>query len=84
MIKYAIEAHEERDVAIINIPGVFFHALTDEEIYMLLCGPLAELMVTVDPSLYRQYVTYNYKGQELLYVNMNKALYGLFKSALQL
>ena len=36
-----MEAHEERDVAIIDIPGAFLHALTDEEIYMILRGPLA-------------------------------------------
>ena len=59
MIPSAIEAHEERNVAIIDIPGTFLHALTDEEIFMLLCGRLAELMVMVDPYLYRQYKTYN-------------------------
>ena len=51
MITSAIESHKERDVAIIDIPGAFLHALTDEEIYMLLHGPLAELMVMVDPYL---------------------------------
>ena len=38
MITSATEAHEERDVAIIDISGIFVHALTDEEIYMILCG----------------------------------------------
>ena len=40
-------------------------------------------MVMVYPSLYRQYITYDSKCQALIYVNMNKALYGLLKSALQ-
>ena len=57
MITSAIEAHEERDVAIIDIPGAFLHALTDEEIYMLIRGPLEELMVMVDPYFYRHYIT---------------------------
>ena len=83
MITSAIEAHEECDVAIIDIPGEFLHALTDEDIYMLLPSTLAELTVMVDPSLYHQYITYNSKGQALLYVKMNKALYGRLKSALQ-
>ena len=30
MITSAMEAHEERDVSIIDIPGAFLHALTDE------------------------------------------------------
>ena len=40
MITSAIEAHEERDVEIIDIPGAFLHVLTDEDIYMLLRGTL--------------------------------------------
>ena len=36
----------------------------------------------VYPSLYRNYVIYYGKGLPLLYVNMNKALYGLLKSVL--
>ena len=50
---------------------------------MLLCGPLSELMVMVDPVLYKDVITYNSKGQALMYVRMNKALYGMLKSALQ-
>ena len=70
-------------MAIIDIPGAFFHALNDEEIYMLLRGPLAELMVMVDPYFYSQYITYDSKGHALVYVKMNKSLYVLLKSALQ-
>ena len=83
MITSAIEAHEEHDVGSIDIPGAFLHVLTDEEIYMLLRDPLSELMVMVDPYLYLQYITYNSKVQALLYLKMNKALYGLLKSVLQ-
>ena len=73
MITSAIEAHEERDVAFIDIPGAFLHVLADEEIYMILCGTLYDIMVMFDPSLYLQYITYDSKGQALLYVKMNKA-----------
>ena len=83
MINSAIEAHGEQDVAIIDIPGAFLHAHTDELIYMLLHGPLVELMVMVDPVLYNYFITYDSKGQALMYVRMNKALYGILKSALQ-
>ena len=46
-------------------------------------APLAELMVMVDPVLYKDFITYNSKGQALIYVRMNKALYRILKSALQ-
>lgn len=50
---------------------------------MLVKGRLAEIMVQVDPELYRKYVIHNSKGQDLLYVKMNQALFDLLKSALQ-
>ncbi len=49
---------------------------------MLLKGCLAELMVQVDPQLYRKYIIHNCKNQPLLYVKLSKAIYGFLKSAL--
>ena len=49
---------------------------------MLLCCRLAELMVKVDPSLYRKYITTSKKGVLMLYVKLTKALYRLLRSAL--
>ena len=49
---------------------------------MILKGRPEEMMVQVAPSLYRKYITVDGKGSPLLYVNMEKAMYGLLKSAL--
>ena len=49
---------------------------------MLFKGYLAELMVQVDPKLYRKYIMTSAKGGTLLYVKMQRALYGLLRSAL--
>ena len=49
---------------------------------MLMKGKLAEMIVLVDPKLYCKYVIYDTKGTPILYVKMNKALYGLLQSAL--
>ena len=49
---------------------------------MRLDGILAELMVQVDPKLYRKYITTNTKGKPVLYVELEKAVYGMMKSAL--
>ena len=51
MITSAIEAHEEQDVAIIDIPGEFLHVHIDELIYMLLRGPLVEDWANHDHQL---------------------------------
>ena len=77
-----IEAHEERDTATCDIPGAFLHADNDETVLMLLRGKLAELLVKVDPKLYRKYVITLRKGILMLYVKLSKALYGMLRSAL--
>ena len=68
MLIAAVNAFEGRDMMSIDLPGAFLHTLNDEEIFMLLKGPLAELMVLVAPKLYRPYVTYDSKGVPLMYV----------------
>ena len=65
-IKTAIYAHEDRDVMILDIPGVFLHALTKYDVIILLRGPLAETMVLIDPERYHLYVTYDKKGVPIL------------------
>jgi len=39
-------------------------------------------MVKITPNLYRKYVTTNAKGKPVLYVQLEKAVYGMMKSAL--
>ena len=45
-----------------DIANAFLHAENDEKILMLLRGRLAEMMVAVDPKMYRKYVTYSPNG----------------------
>ena len=84
MITVAIAAKErrDRDVNTIDLPGAYLHIDNDEETIMLLKGKLAELLVQVEPSLYRKYVITSSKGEPMLYVKLHKALYGLLCSAL--
>ena len=71
-------------VSLIYLAYLPLHAETDEYLIMVLEGPLSELMVKVDLSLYRKYFTTNSKGKPLLYVKMNKSLYGMIRCALLL
>ncbi len=82
MITATIDAHKQRDVATIDIPGAFLNAYNNKETFMLLKGCLAKLMVQVDPNLDQKYVIYDKNNQALLYVKLSKAIYGLLKSAL--
>jgi hypothetical protein len=77
-----VDVHKGRNVACFDRPGAFLHADVKEDITMVLKGRLAELMVQVMPILYRKYITVDREGTAILYVKMQKALYGLLRSAL--
>jgi hypothetical protein len=78
----AINAHEKRDVVTADLPGAFLNTVTDELVFMVLKGELCELMVRVNPKIYRRYVTTDKKGNPILYVQLYKSMYGLLRSAL--
>ena len=65
-----------------DIPGAFLQEENDKFILMLLRGKLAEMMVRVNPELYGRYIITSPQGQPMLYVKLNKALYGLLFSTL--
>ena len=54
----------------------------DENVIMVLKAELADMMVQVAPEVYRQYVTVDKKGNRVLYVRLQKALYGLMRASL--
>ena len=82
MLSCVIDAKEERDVGIIDIPGAFMQVdmKGEDTVHMKLEGKMAELMVRIDPKLYRKFVQIE-NGQPVLYVELKKALYGTLKAA---
>jgi hypothetical protein len=77
----AVNAHERRRVMTIDLPGAFMQAGVDELIHVRLEGPLAEMLVRIDPSKYQTYVVIE-NGKKVLYVVLKKALYGTLQAAL--
>jgi hypothetical protein len=77
-----IFAHERCDVATCNILGAFLQADDPDYVLMRLDGILAELPVSIAPNIYCKYITVNAKGKPVLYLQLEKALYGMMKSAL--
>jgi hypothetical protein len=65
----------------IDISGAFLHANNEDYVIMRIVGTLAELMVKTNPKLNRKYVIIK-KGRSVLYLRLQKALYGMTKSAL--
>ena len=60
-----------------HIPGAFLSATNNEHILLLLKGKVLELVVQLQPELYRKYVIPSKKGEHMLYVELLKALYRL-------
>jgi hypothetical protein len=49
---------------------------------MVLKGELAEMMVHIAPQIYCKHITVDKKGTPVLYVKLQKALYGLMRASL--
>jgi hypothetical protein len=77
-----IAASKRKKVRYYNIPSTFVNTDLDEIILMVLKGELAEMMVQIAPQGYRKFVTVNRKGTPILYVKLQKALYGLMRASL--
>jgi hypothetical protein len=80
-IQSTISAHEQRNVATCDIPSAFLQANNPDYVLICLDGILAELMVTIAPNIHRKYITVNTKGKPVQYIQLEKALYGMMKSA---
>ena len=80
-ITSAIEAHEGRDVAVVDLPGAFMQANQEDLVHMKLKGTLAKVLIMLDPQCYRKYIVQE-NGVSTLYVELQKALYAQLKAAL--
>jgi hypothetical protein len=81
MLSATIDVTEERDVVAVAIPGAFMQADIDEVMHVRFEGEIAEMLVRMDPKLYRKYVR-DENGKSVLYVELLKALYGTLRAAL--
>ena len=69
-------------MAALDKANTFLQADNDKTVNMLLRRKLAEMMVRIDPALYREYVTYSANGVPMLYARLSKALYGMLRAVL--
>ncbi len=78
----AIAAKEKRKVQCYDIPSAFVNTDVDGDVLMVLRGELADMMVQIVPQFYRKCMTVDRKGTPILYVKLQKALYGLMRASL--
>lgn len=82
-----IDALEDRDVAVVDIPNAFAQTVVEEEdaehrVIVRIRGPLVDILVNVAPGVYGPYVSYNKGGQKVLLVQCLNALYGTMVASL--
>ena len=77
-----IDAREEWEVAVVDIPNAFVQMdMEGDKVIMKMRGKLVELLVKLAPEVYWEYVMIE-KGQKILYLELQKALNGMLKSVL--
>jgi hypothetical protein len=74
-----VDAYENRDFAIVDIPNAFVQTIVDDEKDIaLICihGPLVDILVSIASNVYGPYVTDGKKAEKQLLVQCLTALYG--------
>ena len=82
IITLVIAASKRRHVRCYDVLSAFVNTNMDENLLMLLKGELTEMMVHIAPQIYQKYISVDKKGTPVLYVKLQKALYGLMQASL--
>ena len=87
MLTAIVDAKEERDVMMADLPNAFIQTELlemkdgDKKMIMKITGVLVDLMVEMAAEVYGPYVVYE-KGTKVIYVEVLRALYGMLVAAL--
>ena len=82
LMSLIIDALEERDVATADVEGAYLNADMEDFTIMKVTAPEhIKILCEVDET-YKEYVGVDESGNEVLYLQLMKALYGCIKSAL--
>jgi len=82
-----IDAKEQREVAVVDIPNAFIQTNSEklkshhETDIMKVKGSMADMLVEIDPDTYGPYLTKE-NGVSVLYLEILKTLYGMMVSSL--
>ena len=80
MLTAVVDTLEDREVAIVDVPGDFMQADMDELVHVRFAGKMVDLLLEIDPEMYGPCVVIE-KGDKVIYVELLKALYGTLRAA---
>jgi hypothetical protein len=81
-ITSSMAAKEKCHVWYYAIPSAFVNMDIGKDMLIMLKGELAEMMVQIAPQIHQKYITVDKKGTIVLYVKLQKLLYGLMRASL--
>ena len=69
-----IDALENQNVTVLDVPGAFMQAEIDELVHMRFTGEMVSMLLQIDHEMYKDYVIIE-KGEQVMYMELLKALY---------
>ncbi len=75
-------ARERQMVRCYDVPSMFVNTDVNEDILMVLKRELMGMMEQITLQIYRKYISVEKKGTKILYVKLQKVLYGLMRASL--
>jgi len=82
MLSCAVDTNEVRYIIVTDIPGPFLHTDMENNVHMLLEGTIAELIIKLDPSIYRKHIWYNQIGKPMLYAQLENTIRDITNSSI--
>jgi Reverse transcriptase (RNA-dependent DNA polymerase) len=79
-ITAVIDGMENREVAVVDVPGAFMQVDMDSVVHVRFNGKMVDLLVEIDHDAYAPYITYEGRDK-VIYVELLKALYGTIRAA---
>ena len=80
LMTLVIDAMEGREVATADVPGAYLQAEMDDDVILRMTGASVDVLCQVNES-YKEFVTEE-NGKKVIYLKLNRALYGCIKSAM--
>jgi hypothetical protein len=80
-----VDAHEGREVAVIDIPNAYIQTHVDDpkdRVIIRITGVVADWLVKAAPKVYEPYVIINKRGEKSLLVECHNAIYGTMVAGL--
>ena len=69
-----IDAMEDRNVAVLDVPGMFMQAEIDKLVHVRFTGAMVNMLLQIDHEMYKDNVMIE-RGEQVMYMELLKALY---------